>query len=176
VAEAVPLIRYDPSVKLVYYIRDPRGVLLSRFSLGKRPLSEIPLSKVEQMAAYLCAKMRTDLAVAQKLTELRPDQIIMLRYEDLATAPVQTVQELHKFLKIELPADVIGWIEYTTHAQRSDGSIGTRRSNATAVATRWQSELPLGHLTIIGRHCADVIDKMYSIPFGYDYRLRHKYH
>ena len=174
VAEAVPLVRYDHSMKLIYYIRDPRGILLSRFLLSKRPLSDIPLAKVEEMAAFLCSKMRTDLAVAQRLKELRKDQIILIRYEDLAISPVHTVKELYNFLKIELPEEVVSWIKYTTHAQKSDGSIGTRRSNSTAVATRWKTELLGIHLAIIGRHCVDVIDQIYSIPFGYDMLYRKK--
>ena len=168
VEEAVPLLHTDPDVKLVYYMRDPRGVLLSRWSLVNIAPS---ISRIEQTASYLCAKMRLDLEVAHKLQDVYPDRIMLMRYEDLAISPVETVHALYKFLGTPIPGEVLNWIQYATHAVKSDGSIGTKRENATAVASRWRDALSDDAIDAIGRHCDDVIDIFYSVDLVYSSQL-----
>ncbi|KAK2161959.1 hypothetical protein LSH36_107g08021 [Paralvinella palmiformis] len=167
VDEVIPVVDHDPDTKLVYYVRDPRGILLSRWSLSKLPLAAIPFSKIDQMAAYLCAKMRRDLKTALQYREDHPDQLLIMQYETLASSPVSTLQELYRFVGVGVPSDLIDWIQYATQAAKSDGMVGSIRKNGSEVSTRWQHELSPEHLRIIERHCDDVIDLIYSIPFGY---------
>ena len=72
----------DPSVKVIHLFRDPRGVALSR---SKESETEDMLVK----GTELCDKMKEDILERKTIEAKFPQNFITIRYEDLATKPLQ---------------------------------------------------------------------------------------
>lgn len=63
------LIKTFPSIKILYYIRDPRGIIFSRGDIGfiSKPDPQFQVASVISEAQKLCARMHEDLLVAAAL-------------------------------------------------------------------------------------------------------------
>ncbi len=158
VREALLLCEREPDVKVIFYVRDPRGILLSRWNvaLGKNALDRITMKKVHDTADFLCARMVSDLLEYQRLKSKFPDNVIRIQYEDLAERSEDTVADVYRFLGKPLPQEVLTWIRQATHAQRNDGQVGSHRLNSTATAERWSREIPRNFLQAVNSHCQRV--------------------
>ena len=62
------LLDIDPYIKIIYYVRDPRGIIESRFRNRKQTSDLVArTAAIAQGAVGICSKMRTDLAAMKLL-------------------------------------------------------------------------------------------------------------
>ena len=90
------LLSDDLHLKLVYLVRDPRGILMSRKTV--QYLSEIFEPNMESETLLLCPKIGRDLQGFLTLRSEFPGRVMLLRYEDAADNPQQTVDRVYKFI------------------------------------------------------------------------------
>ena len=123
------VIRKIPDVYIVFYIRDPRGIWLSRVKAGR----DLPISA-------LCNQMLSDYKIYEQLHNKYPDVFIKVKYEDLAENPVETSQQIYHHFDEKLPQSVKQYMESITHsrhyAKEKPYSIIRLNSNKTANAWR----------------------------------------
>ena len=92
------LLSDDLHLKLVYLVRDPRGILMSRKTV--RYLSEVFEPNMESEALLLCPKIARDLQGFLTLRSQFPGRVLLLRYEDAADNPQETVDRVYKFIGV----------------------------------------------------------------------------
>jgi len=161
----------DATLRLVYMVRDPRGMLNSWWTT--RPISvkvknnSYSGHEMEADARLMCKRMLDDWKVFARLRNQYPDRCLQLRYEDLAESPERVVRMVYRFIGLkETPSDVLEGFKNMTLAHRSDGPYGIRRTNSSVTAHKWKTELTLDRQTIITDHCREFLKEV-----GYQDRL-----
>ena len=155
-----PILDLDPKMKVIYYSRDPHGIMSSL-----KKLREIKAHTVQGM----CAIMEDDFLNYLRLKKDYPNRVTWLRYEDLALRPEKTAARIYKFStgRKHPPESVSRWIDDNTHADRSEynGITGTRR-NSTANVREWHHIISKGTSNLIDQHCHNVL-KLLHYDEGY---------
>ena len=146
------LLQLDSTIRVVYYTRDPRAIMCSKIRLHRD-------MNITQVAATLCTLMADDVTTFLKLKEVYPDNLMMLKYEELALQSRDTAGELYSFVGRKLPSIVEGWIANNTQSTirvKDNDPMNTRR-NATQAASKWRQTLEKHHKAIIESQCAGTI-------------------
>ena len=151
------LLARDPAVKVVYYVRDPRAVLTSRADRFGESQQEMT-----RKAPTFCRQVAEDFRHYERTKRKYPDNVVLIRYEDLAHRPTHTAGMLYQFANLDLNPGVRSWIATNTRANTSDGRIGTLR-NSVATAEKWRKTIRNDILVNISIACREVLD-----VFGYD--------
>jgi len=119
-------------LQLLHLIRDPRGVSLSRKSDAsfRSVNSEYTLNgnsyyDIVREAALYCDSVLFDLHIRQRLEQRYPDRVQQIVFEQFVQDPVQSTQNIYKFLGEDIPVPVTNWLR-----------IHTTRSQSIAV--KWQ--------------------------------------
>ncbi len=149
------LLELDPSIRILYYIRDPRGLLNSRWSIFGR-------KDVEFTVRNLCGKIREDMIHSQILLKRFTSQFHLLRYEDLVLNTTKFAEDVYTLIKHVAPPPVLQYMYDSSHADAADGVMGTKRKNSTETAIKWMKKLPADVLHIFDKHCSDIYE-------GFDY-------
>ena len=153
------MIRKEPELRIVYLVRDPRGIVNSR--VATRELSATSGKKLQKEAEVLCHRMAFDTLLYEDLVSRFPLNFLRLHYEDIATQPMEQAERIYKFIRdISLPDTVRAFIQKSMHASNNDGSYGTSRKNATATAFSWRTKLPAHEIAGINSVCGSVIQKL----------------
>ena len=157
------LLEREPSIKVVYYVRDPRGMLVSRASVSQQLWRLENKQYISTSSLNLCNILRYDVKGMAELHEKFPRQILRLRYEDMATDVSQTVDALYRFIGREVPESIWSWAKDNTRTEEDNGKFGTLR-NSSKVANRWRSQLPAASNDAIVKHCSDVLQYLNYTP------------
>ena len=80
------------NLKVIVLVRDPRGVMKSR---SKMSWCDQPICN---KTSWVCSDLNSDVENTWKLSKKYPNQIILIRYEDLCIQPYKTAEKLFKFL------------------------------------------------------------------------------
>lgn len=166
-SRALELMRSDPSLRVLHLVRDPRGILRSRQRLGYANFSELNVE-----ARQLCSRMSGDLDAAQSvLTEENLKRRYMLvRYEDVATAPRAMTEKFYQFLGLETSEQGL------RHASAVARSAPKRRrlcvtckpesSNSSARSQQWRRDTLMQHVHVITSECSDLLELLgYRVLF-----------
>ena len=157
----------DATLHLVYMVRDPRGMLNSWWTstVIAKKINNSRYSGVEMEAdaRLMCKRILSDWKVFSRLRVQYPGRCLQLRYEDLAESPERVVRMVYRFLGYhETPSDVLTGIQEMASANMSDGVFGVRRTNSSATAHKWETQLTLYRLRIITDNCQELLQE-----FGY---------
>ena len=153
------LLKQEPSLKIIHLVRDPRGILSSRFATSQ--VSGLAKRKMDKEAKVLCHRMLFDLDEYSKLHEKYPNNIVQVRYEDIATSPEESAKVLYQFTRgIAVPEQVESFIKKNTHATKDNGSYGTARKDSAAMAMQWKTKLSVQNRNITSTICKSVIEKL----------------
>ena len=134
-------IRKIPDVYIIYYVRDPRGIYMSRKGL-------IPFDA-------LCSQMERNHQIYLKLKDKYPDVIHFMRYEDLAMDTKMTVSKMFTFLNESIPLSVQEEISEQTNSDTRHGR--TYRNNSTYTAISWRDKISeIDYQTSI-HECGDIL-------------------
>ena len=128
--EVPKLLKMHPSLKVIHYIRDPRGTIVSRSMIHGWSGSTL----VKQ-AKHLCMKMANNHKVFTDLHRINPDNFLLLKYEDLALKPEEISRELYSFIGHKYPDYIRRWVAANTTAAHSNSAYDTHR-NATYTVKR----------------------------------------
>ena len=140
--------------KLVYILRDPRGMMNSRKDLHENLRSgEQGFVDMYMEARQYCANALMDfLYIANKVQAgdtVFQDQLLIIRYEDLAQYPMEGVKQIYDFLGIPADENVRKWAydqemriagNVTLKKKEWQDPFNTDRDNPAKVAERWRGK------------------------------------
>ena len=135
---AKELMQAESDVRVVYLVRDPRGVLRH---------SKLKPQKV-------CGDMARDWELALDLVSQFPQQFYLVRYEELARAPVTEVTALLKRWDISLELG-----ETSLGEEEAEDTWSLKRNPVTRVNS-WKTGLTSSELRSIENSCSEALSKM----------------
>lgn len=158
------------NLKIIYLLRDPRGTMNSRM---KKPVNAwCRRDPMCSSSSAFCSNLHNDVQVACTLSAERPDDFMMLRYEDISSDPYGASLELVKFLGFTtLPDEVDRFLEthtyFTGNVRRKAKAAGLGYSystfrNSSVTAMSWRKELPFQNVSKLQNIC-----KAFLTAFGY---------
>ena len=157
---ALPLLKVNSNLKIIHYVRDPRGILFSRMKIFFKHVQP-PIwadSNWNIYAAGLCTRMLDDIASAATIKRLYPKNIMTLRYEDLAAEPTKYSKRLYEFIGYKLPQYVGKKVNESVLSEFDWGKFDTIRKNSTATSIAWRSKLDPEKKALFTKACKKVLD------------------
>lgn len=145
------------NLKVVYLVRDPRGMISSR-----NVMSWCRRSAVCIKAKNLCREMNEDLDAFEELRELLPEATVRVRYEDIAKRPIKESMALFRALGLEFSDGVTDFLR--THTVVNDTKVlrnpysTVRRSSAAAFM--WTKKLNWDRVKEVQTVCAPVLKRL----------------
>ena len=153
------MIRSEPSLKVVYLTRDPRGIVHSR--LHSQLMSRLSNNDPIKEARILCKQMSHDITIYQNIRINYPNNIQLLKYEDIVRSPIAQMQLVHRFTGGSiLNKDVQTEFLRNFNSFNDNGTFGTQRRNGTKTANKWREGFTTNQLNMINAYCKDVIHKL----------------
>ena len=120
-------IRKIPDIYIIYYVRDPRGIYVSR--------DGFPFDT-------LCQQMERNHEIYLELNEKYPGVFHLMRYEDLSMNTERVVDDMFRFLNESVPPETRAQIREQTHQNAvTKDKLAFYRENSTQTATAWRNKL-----------------------------------
>ena len=151
------LLHSDPNVKVIHLMRDPRAALRSRNSVG-----EFRWNDIKAAANKMCSRVWDDLQMSSVLRRRFPGRLLTVRYEDIVRSPLEAAQQMYDYLGLKFTPDVESFVWNSTYGGLPDDcNICTTRSNATATANRWRTEVGrFPQILLAQAECASVMEAL----------------
>lgn len=162
------LWRVSPEVKIVYYVRDPRAILLSRSPVmlkatnftGGSDIGPVTRQAALRMITHICDRMRDDIKWSKVHAERHPGTLLTVRYEDLAGRTVDTVNRLYDFVGLRQTTGVWTWLAQMTTAKVDGHAMDTIRKNSTRTAAAWREKVSPAFNAELVSICDDVLTEL----------------
>lgn len=147
-----PLLR-DPTVKLVWLVRDPRAVMSSRAS---------SVTWCDTLACkdpgYLCSDLLLDYRTYRLLQEERPDQVLLVRYEDLARDPYDKSREVLEFAGLTFHKRVREYLD--DHLTSDEDEPWSTRHDPKTRVGRWMKLMKFDDVVKTQYHCKAIMKNL----------------
>lgn len=170
-----PLLRKGHHI--IYIVRDPRSVISSILAIqNKAP--NITLNNLIQEKYYsavilyvfeYCDKIRSDLQFLKQNRDIfQKFSFSIMRYEDFAHEPYESMVKLYGYLKVNPDHEVKEWARkqddiahcrvVSRHNETlQEGSFNTKRRNCSKGSLRWKRHFPIEVFRDIEHVCGDVL-------------------
>ncbi|XP_072027720.1 carbohydrate sulfotransferase 1-like [Amphiura filiformis] len=171
---------HHENVKIIQYVRDPRGVANSRrmMSYGRSAVMEFEsylrgelkvrpqlkslniLKRIGRTGSIneYCDQLHADIQLALLQPNVLKNRYKLIRYEDFSANPKRIAKELYSFLGLQTPEVVIQWLNTNTNASyQNDNNMGLSKNSAKA-ASNWRRYLNNEELQQVQSLCADVME------------------
>ena len=153
------LFSLDPSIKIMYLVRDPRGIVNSRSSINETSIQAN--SSIAKEAQALCDRMSRDFEEYERLIEKYPGSIYFIRYEDIAESPLERAQDIYSFVRSSgLSESVEDFLRRNVNSHDDGKNFGTHRQNSKKTAYKWREKLSADRIESIKEHCKEIIEKL----------------
>ena len=149
------ILKALPDVKVIYSLRDPRGIINSRRRIKKS-------IELVSSARHLCLRQSQDYTIFHDLERAFPGRIMRITYEDLAAKPLELAETLYDFIGLPLPVPVSDWLNENTKTDDvpSMRNLYSTTRNSMAAATRWRSVLPENVIAQMSRVCERTLSQL----------------
>jgi hypothetical protein len=147
-----------PDAQYVNVVRDPRGAVASQIPMGwDEPEVALPAAT----ARWEGAIMRTD----HFARELRPDQLLDLRYEDMVSDPRAALERVCAFAGLRA-GDAIETMISAEREGSYQGSIHERLGQpvTTASVERWRERLEPQQVALVEQATGPLLDRFGYLP------------
>ncbi|ELU18363.1 hypothetical protein CAPTEDRAFT_191563 [Capitella teleta] len=149
-AYTIDLIRSDPTLKVVYSIRNPLAMFNSARELYHYGPEDI---------SNFCKRMNIDWMTAKWLQKEYPDNIHIVKYEELALNTSSVATKVYEYIGIEIPREFTGSEpSRLAHGRRSD-RFSTNK-NSTEAVNRWKEAMHPGAMAVVTKQCQEIISAM----------------
>ena len=147
------LLRYLPDAKVIELVRDPRATLASRklrqtgdeWLDAKETKESLEVDRMTNYDPLLDAMMwKEAINAAHDARRDRPQNIITVRYEDLAVNPVETLQRICRFTGLDYSDDMleVGWVNAATQMSEAGSNAQAPRVGVSTTAIeKWRKSL-----------------------------------
>ncbi|KZS14703.1 Uncharacterized protein APZ42_020098 [Daphnia magna] len=158
VKELLTLLANDHSSKqwkIVYLVRDPRGVMSSRTNL-----TWCKHDPACNDASRLCSEVQEDLAWEKRLRSQSPDQHYLIKFEDLSADVQLETEKLFRFLEMPVSDPVKIFLNMHTQSSKTrDDPFSTIRESNT-VASGWQTKLSKNEIANLTNTCKPLLEML----------------
>ena len=144
------LIRRDPSIYVIHYLRDPRATVLSKKETSGSFWSLYGSSNLIKEAQILCDRMLANAKLAARLELLYPGSFQTIFYEDLAVNTNQTLHKIYKFIDKPVSEKVEMWLKDNTMSNKFN--LQTSRVSS-GIVKRWMEKVSYKSVMEINNHC-----------------------
>ncbi|XP_060566337.1 carbohydrate sulfotransferase 1-like isoform X2 [Ruditapes philippinarum] len=165
--DAAMLLLLYPNLKIVHLVRDPRGIMNSRFKIHMA--SE---DKIKSQVVGHCTTVYEDLKISKEIISEFPGRLKVILYEDLAERPLETAQSMFRFSGLPFNDYVQTFVERQTSAQRNSGKYTTLRKNSTVTANTWRKQIRFKVQNIVYNSCLESNKIIGYLPFSSEKMLR----
>ena len=145
----------DPEIKMVYLIRDPRGIVSSRIAANLE--SNLAHNSWERELALICKKIHDDLVSLNRIDRKYSQTLMTLRYEDFANDPVGIGQKLYKHINAPFPEEFQFWIQKNANLKQDGGRFSTARKNSSSDVYKWKENLTNSQTELSKSLCNNVL-------------------
>ncbi|NXV10558.1 CHST3 sulfotransferase, partial [Cettia cetti] len=168
-----PLVE-DPrlDLRIIQLVRDPRAVLASRmvafsnkYEKLKKWLSEGEASLYEEEVQRLrghCEGIRLSAELGLRRPGWLRGRYMLVRYEDVALAPLQKAREMFRFAGLPLTPQVEEWIVKNTQAPQDGNGVYSTCKNSSEQFDKWRFSMPFKLAQMVQDTCASAMQL-----FGY---------
>ncbi len=154
------ILRAMPDLKVIYSVRDPRGILSSRSVIWED-------LNLKSAAENLCLRLKTDYEQYEKMRRHFKDRILQITYEDLANQPRSVAERIYRFVERSIQPEVLRWLDRNTKAKVTDHHVndlyGTAR-NARQRINAWRASLPHDIISHANAVCSETLEKLGYSP------------
>lgn len=166
-----PLCNSSINCSLLYLVRDPRPIIFSHMKVGMIAWDKIsnvsalykdsPRPLIRLYATQMCQQIEANIKIFQNLPRQMKNIHYMLRYEDLARDPTETLTRVYKMVGLEMTNVTLRWIRIHTGEGRARGrdeknEFSTKR-NSKAVIDKWRFEMDPCVVEIVEESCRSVM-------------------
>ena len=132
------MMKYDPFLKVIHLVRDPRAIMASRLHIKYKMRSQL-----SSAMDILCHDLLKDIDRATYLHQIYPDRIMELPYELAAKERIIVLRHLYNYLDKHIKLQSIN------SYKNSHGIYGTFRNNSREIVDKWKSKFNKTELTMI---------------------------
>ena len=157
------IVERDPDVRVLWYTRDPRGIVASRLtSVAKQEDLWLMNRVLKQLATPLCEKLKQDHDLYKILAKKYPRNILNVKYEDLVLDHEKILDTIYRFIDLDaVPRKVSSYFRLALGGAGVEGGLlSTLRKNGTQTAYHWQEKLTKNSRRVVERVCGDVIKEL----------------
>ncbi|NXM64869.1 CHST3 sulfotransferase, partial [Illadopsis cleaveri] len=159
-----PLVE-DPrlDLRIIQLVRDPRAILASRmvafpgkYETLKKWTSEgeAPLHKDEvQRLRNNCESVRVSAELALRRPGWLRGRYMLVRYEDVARAPLQKAREMFRFAGLPLTPQVEEWIGKNTQAPLDGNDVYSTCKKSSEQFDKWRFSMPFKLAQVVQNIC-----------------------
>lgn len=154
---ATLLVNDKPSIqwKIIYLVRDPRGVMSSRANL-----TWCKPDPACNNVSRLCSEVQEDLMWVDKLKSQSPDQFYVMKFEDLAANVQLETEKMFGFLEMPVSETVKVFLNiHTQSGKTKDDPFSTIRESNT-VPSGWQTKLSKNEIANFTTTCMPLLKMM----------------
>ena len=152
---------------IIYLVRDPRPVVFSHMKVGMQSWQNFkfrgandtaPRPSMKMYSAMVCEQIEANVKIFKNLTGWMKSRYHMVRYEDLAGNPTETLRRVYKMAGITMVNSTFQWIGLHTTGRRgsSKNNYSTER-NSKAIVDNWRLEIDPCVVNIIEHSCRSVL-------------------
>ncbi|CAG0906006.1 unnamed protein product [Darwinula stevensoni] len=146
---ALAWLRSREDIKVVHWLRDPRGIINSRM-----PTSLLNGFQMDPWA--LCNHIGHDILA---IDSLPPNRRRRVSYEEFMSNPIQVTRDLYRFLGIPWPSD--GDKRILACCAEPSSLNHTKNTNVSTIDPyHWKRDLGEKEMSIIERDCGAVMDAL----------------
>ncbi|CAH1798560.1 unnamed protein product [Owenia fusiformis] len=158
---AVTLLERYSDIKVIHYIRDPRGIQNSRVDTVTSFAFEDRMTLVES-SDLLCRLIWNDILVASRQPLHIARRILQVRYEDVVNDPKNTIEKIDEFLDRESQPEMLDWLNLNTNCPNmtqtlSDSQPFALCKNASYTMDKWRERLSPEDIAGITKTCSNVL-------------------
>ena len=149
------LLKQDHEIKVIYLIRDPRGIILS--TMNTLLMAKNSLGSINNEAYGLCKKMESDYKTYKDLIRLYPERIRLVRYEDISENLVIASHLLYEFIGVIPSIEVDQHLNSISSSKENGGNYSQERQNSSETASAWRHKLSQDHREMVESVCEKVL-------------------
>ncbi|CAH1793705.1 unnamed protein product [Owenia fusiformis] len=156
----------DPDLRIIFYMRDPRGIQNSRRKRGRNPgksnrccgdFYSFGSDDIISSSKVLCNMIKVDLDYLESLNKTQMSKIIVVKYEDLILHTELELKRIYRFLgRTEVPTEVVQWLDEHMHCNSTIPHL-LCNENSEKVVYSWRNDLPDAVIESITEDCKDVL-------------------
>ena len=141
-------------IKVIHLLRDPRGRLNSLHKCCNFNYTN------PKQILRMCERQMKDVDIAKRLTELYPNTIMEIQYEQLASDTMTVSQNMYKFLfDSNISTDVVKWIT-SNNSNKPEQTYNTNRKDSKLTSLAWKKEISPEAEKIIKEKCKKLINHL----------------
>ena len=152
--------------RLIHLVRDPRAVFYSLMSLKFFSRGWEPKREQEWFVEKICRQLESDVTLGMATRNSLGARYKLIRFEDLARHPLSAVNELFKFVGLEMMGSIKNWLYQATHSNNTAQQLrGVGESFSTSrvsekIVSKWRRKLNSATVRMIEKYCGRVMNQL----------------